>query len=582
MLRDSLPKEQATKRRSKAATESNESALPTKRQPSYSQDVRKACGVRLVQLIPIRTSSYVAVVLASLAIPGTLLGLHYPIFVSGTWEWYGHPLVASLDVADNSRSILSWLNSQLWMFCLGATVLTFQLRKHRLDDFDGEYRLWFWMILTCLFGSINSTTQISDLFGLALNRWSQEQLGWSGPAVVHSTIAVLVGILGLRICTELKEVPSSVVFWLIGLVTWACSAALAQDAFKIDLSIQHRVWLKAVFWSGGLTCIWLAALGYLRHVYIVAQKRFLARGRMARLAERKPLRQRINESGQRIRESIPTWRRGEDEEDSDSEQRRGWLPKFRRDENDQSEEGLSRVEARDAAREAKRKQKQELAELRELEKTEKKEAAEKRREAKRTERETQRNSGESEDGASERKSWLGFFKRSDDADGSEEEQSHANGKNRNRSDSQQQSDAEETDSNGSKFGRLTGWLRKPKDDDEPPEFRKVKRNQQAPDEAHAEEEDTKRGWFNWGRNRPAEDDESNDAEPKKKQGLLARFKLQPPEEDSDTEPLAPVDQRRPLPGTTSSAPPEDENENSPRPLSRAEKKRMRRQRKNAA
>ena len=111
MLRDSLPKEPARKRRSTPASDPNESASTAKRQPSYSQDVRKACGVRLVQLIPVRTSSYVAVVLASLLIPGTLLGLHYPIFVSGTWEWYGHPLVASLDVADNSRSILSWLNS---------------------------------------------------------------------------------------------------------------------------------------------------------------------------------------------------------------------------------------------------------------------------------------------------------------------------------------------------------------------------------------------------------------------------------------------------------------------------------------
>ncbi len=88
-------------------------------------------------------------------------------------------------------------------------------------------------------------------------------------------------MLGVRLCSELKSVPTSLVFWLVGLVAWAGSAALGQQMLKLDMSIQMRIWLRSALWLGGLTAIWLSALSYLRVVYIEAQRRFLLRGKLA-------------------------------------------------------------------------------------------------------------------------------------------------------------------------------------------------------------------------------------------------------------------------------------------------------------
>ena len=277
------------------ATDEASGTLP-KRKAGYSQDVRRACGQRLVQLIPVRRRSFAAVICVSFLLTGGLLAAHYWVHVTGQLQWWRHPLAVALDIG-HPRSIAAWLSSQLWLLCLGATVLTFQLRRHKLDDYNGEYRLWFWLVATCLVASIDATTSITELFALALDPWAQRQLGWSGPAVVDATLAVLIGMLGLRMCSELKAVPLSLVWWLSGLAAWAVSAALSRPEFQLQLSAPVRYWLTFACWLEGLTLIWLAAVTYLRTVYLEAQQRFLLRGGLA--TQRIPL-------GQRLRQSLPS------------------------------------------------------------------------------------------------------------------------------------------------------------------------------------------------------------------------------------------------------------------------------------
>lgn len=289
ILRESLPSEEEvvtnatvrTRTRRSPSTDEEVADEPLRRRSAgYSQDVRGACQHRLVQLIPVRRRAYLFAIFASCLIPVVLLVMHYWVYVNGYLNWYGQPLAILLD-ASHPRGIAAWLSGQMWLLCLASTVLTFRLRRHKLDDYNGDYRLWFWLVSTCVIGSLDSTTRVIAVFGDALNRWSQLNLGWSGPAVVQATLAALIGMLGVRLCSELKSVPTSLVFWLAGLVAWAGSAALGQDMLKIDISVQFRIWLRSALWLGGLTSIWLASLSYLRVVYIEAQRRFLLRGRLA-------------------------------------------------------------------------------------------------------------------------------------------------------------------------------------------------------------------------------------------------------------------------------------------------------------
>lgn len=272
---------------------------------AYSHSVRGACQQRIVQFIPVRKISLAGAVAASASIPLLLIVLHYLVFVSGTLDWSGHPMSALLN-ANSPRSLAAWMCSHLWLLCLGTTVLTFRLRKHKLDDYDGEYRLWFWLVFTCLIGSIDSTTRLTELFGAALDRWSQLHVGWSGVAIVSATLATLVGLLGLRLCSELKAVPTSLVLWLVGLFCWAGSAALSQSMFHLEISAATRAWMRASLWLTGLTSIWLCSLYYLRATFMDAQKRFLSRA-MAN-SNAVPWRERLREAMPKM-PKMPNFRR---------------------------------------------------------------------------------------------------------------------------------------------------------------------------------------------------------------------------------------------------------------------------------
>lgn len=247
---------------------------------AYSHSVRRTCQQRLVQFIPVRRLSLTGAALASIAIPAVLIALHYFVFVSGQLPWAHHPMSTLLD-ANHPRSLAAWLSSHLWLLCLASTILTFRLRKHKLDDYDGEYRLWFWLVFTCIIGSIDSTTRLTELFGVALDRWSQVHVGWTGGAIVQATLATLIGLLGLRLCGELKAVPSCIVLWLGGLSCWAISAALGQSLLRLDMQPATRDWLRASFWLAGMTAVWLCGLFFLRAVFMEAQQRFLSRTALA-------------------------------------------------------------------------------------------------------------------------------------------------------------------------------------------------------------------------------------------------------------------------------------------------------------
>lgn len=604
VLRDSMDQAASVEPRQRRAAADGE--LEPRRGAGYSQDVRRACGTRLVQLIPIRQTTYWAAVIASTVIPITLLVFHYLIYVSGSLEWFGHPLAVSLD-ASHPRSIATWFCSHVWLLCLGATILTFQLRKHKLDDYDGEYRLWFWMILTCLFASVDATTRVSELFGLALNPWSQLNLGWSGPAVVKATMAVLIGLLGLRLCSELKTVPLSLSFWLLGMLAWAGSAALAQEEFRLDISLQLRIWLKVSLWLGGLTAIWLAALTYLRHVYIEAQQRFLARSRM-RSRNAVPI-------GQRIRESMPRFRRDEVDEEDDLPRRR-WIPSFNRARGGEDIE--EQEEGGETARERRRREKQELAELRRLEREEQRQQ---KLEARRLAKQESANQSDDDDVDQDarprrRLGWNKFFnRRSQNADLGDQEMEEAEAeyderavRGRRAATRSEESDEEETPRRSGLFGR---FLRSPKDSDDAEEYQKVSAESSRSsrrkarvetdedyDEDTEQESTSRRRWFSLRRNRgdsqiDGEDQPVKEQPPKervkKSGGFFSRFRLQPPEDDMDDAAdtgaehrARPVDQSR-LPSTSRDDDDDPFDDAEPdRPLTRAERKRLRRQQKQRA
>lgn len=278
------------KKRARARELENHSVDPgfttAYRDPGYSQAVRRTCQQRMVQLIPVRRGTLTIVLACMWILWCGLLFSHYWIHVripsTSTTATSTNASVASLPVWQlfhlrSSHSIAHWLTCQLWMLTALAAWMIFRLRRHKLDDYRAKYRIWAVLAIVALFSSFDASSSGLYLLGISIDGWARKEIGYGGWPLVLATFASLVGVLGIRLCSELKSAPTSVACWLIGLLSWAISSLLGTGLIKTSWSPVVIDLVVGGCWLGGILAVFQAAGIYLRQTYIHAQKRFLQR-----------------------------------------------------------------------------------------------------------------------------------------------------------------------------------------------------------------------------------------------------------------------------------------------------------------
>ncbi|XZE44920.1 hypothetical protein SH467x_000118 [Pirellulaceae bacterium SH467] len=250
------------------------------RDPGYSQAVRSTCQQRLVQFIPVRRGT-VAILLTGLWFMfGLLLFTHYWIHTSSSATATATLTNLPIGYLFHLRSphgIAHWLTSQLWLLTSLASCMIFNLRRHKLDDYRARYRIWVFIALAALFSSFDASTSVLQLIGMSIDSWARKEIGYGGWPLVLASFASLIGVLGIRLSSELRSVPSSVTSWIFGLVAWAVSALLGTGLLKVAMPPQQLDLLVGGLWLGGILAVFQSAAMYLRTTYIQAQKRFLQR-----------------------------------------------------------------------------------------------------------------------------------------------------------------------------------------------------------------------------------------------------------------------------------------------------------------
>jgi len=270
------------------------------RDPGYSHAVRRTCQQRMVQLIPIRRGTLAVVLVGMWMIWGGLVLAHNWLHVpaasitaaAGSAVLNATATVPATATASpklpifelfnlrSSNSIAHWLTCQLWMMTAFAAWMNFQLRRHKLDDYRARYRIWVVLACAALFSSFDASSSFLYLLGMSVDGWTRSEIGYGGWPLVLATFASLIGILGIRLCNELRTVPGSVASWLTGLLAWAASALLGTGLLKTSWDPATVDLIVGSCWLGGILLVFQAAGIYLRQTYIAAQKRFIERNGM--------------------------------------------------------------------------------------------------------------------------------------------------------------------------------------------------------------------------------------------------------------------------------------------------------------
>jgi hypothetical protein len=260
--------------------ETSESLATGYRDPGYSQAVRKTCQQRMVQLIPIRKGALALALTVMWSVWGALLLSHYLFHVRGNPSGRSPVLFLQLFDLRSPHSIANWMTCQLWTLTAIVAWTIYRIRKHKLDDYRAKYRVWIFLSLVALFSSFDAATSSLYLLGQSIDGWTRREIGYGGWPLILACYASLVAMLGLKLSSELKPTPSAIVFWFSGLLAWACAALLGTGLLKLNWSPGAIDLMVGGCWLGGVLLVFQAAGMFLRHCYIHAQKRFLERSVM--------------------------------------------------------------------------------------------------------------------------------------------------------------------------------------------------------------------------------------------------------------------------------------------------------------
>jgi hypothetical protein len=125
---------------------------------------------------------------------------------------------------DRGGALANWLSSFAFILAAVGSVLIYTVRRHKLDDYRGSYRLWLWCAAAWLVMSIDATANLHAPFSRALAHIS----GWSmladGALWWIAVWGSILAVLSLRLVLELREcrpaqvaIAGTSLLWVVGL-----------------------------------------------------------------------------------------------------------------------------------------------------------------------------------------------------------------------------------------------------------------------------------------------------------------------------------------------------------------------------
>jgi hypothetical protein len=132
--------------------------------------------------------------------------------------------MAELLDASKGGSLAGWFSSMAFLLSAVASVLIYSVRRHKVDDYRGRYRLWLWCALAWVAMSIDATANLHA----PLSRAMAKATGWSAlPDSAAWWIGIwgtILTILSLRLWFEMRECRIAMIamlavdaLWITGL-----------------------------------------------------------------------------------------------------------------------------------------------------------------------------------------------------------------------------------------------------------------------------------------------------------------------------------------------------------------------------
>ncbi len=177
---------------------------------------------------------------------------------------------ASVSVVPAESRLAAWIGAVLLLLTGAAGSVIQLMRRHRIDDVRGRYRVWRWVTLVCLAASANCVAGFHQLLASAMSQATHWTSLREGAAWWLLLVGPPLAWIGLR--TLIEVVECRVAASLLILATAAYAGGLAS--FLNLLPGVETSWQSPTTAALTLAGHWLllaAVVTYARHIVLDAQ-----------------------------------------------------------------------------------------------------------------------------------------------------------------------------------------------------------------------------------------------------------------------------------------------------------------------
>jgi hypothetical protein len=163
-------------------------------------------GKTVLDLLPRRLPVIGLLMLAVLIGVAGLLAGH--IFLANMKLASGKVITFSTFNLEAPGGLASWFSSTLLLVSAGLSVLIYQVRRHRKDDYQGVYRVWLWAALCWLIMSVDEAAGLHHSFGKMMTLMTGTdfaKLGGSGACWWVIPYFFLLIPIGIRLLMDMRQ-----------------------------------------------------------------------------------------------------------------------------------------------------------------------------------------------------------------------------------------------------------------------------------------------------------------------------------------------------------------------------------------
>ncbi|MFO7902370.1 MAG: hypothetical protein R6U98_06910 [Pirellulaceae bacterium] len=171
----------------------------------------------------------------------------------------------AIDLSERA-SIATWFSSILLLACAVYGILIYQMRRHRVDDYRGRYRMWRWIIPLFLLASIDQVASIQESLFAMLWRLAPLSEYTNGHLLWHGSMAVVAAVVAGRLVIEMRACRLASLLLTASLGCFGVIIAARAGWLLTESNVLKTMSLSSLV-MGSRILLLMAILLYARHVH---------------------------------------------------------------------------------------------------------------------------------------------------------------------------------------------------------------------------------------------------------------------------------------------------------------------------